>query len=154
MPLLKLFRTDFAPALEEPLQEVSLEDWCDNPQAHADATALVIDNDIGVEHFAEDLSSFGIIILKFPTFKDGRAYSQARLLRERFGYTGEIRARGDVLRDQALFMVRCGFDAFEFAGEDAAAATAALAEFSFAYQPAADRAEPVWRRRLDRPAAA
>ncbi|NOX81483.1 MAG: DUF934 domain-containing protein [Alphaproteobacteria bacterium] len=154
MPLLKLFGSDFAPALEEPLQEVSLEDWCDNPQAHADATALVIENDIGVEHFAEDLSSFRIIILNFPTFKDGRAYSQARLLRERFGYTGEIRARGDVLRDQALFMVRCGFDAFEFADEDAAAATAALAEFSFAYQPAADRAEPVWRRRLDRPAAA
>ncbi len=154
MPLLKLFGSNLVPALEEPLQEVSLEDWCDNPQAHADATALVIENDIGVEHIAEDLSSFGIIILKFPTFKDGRAYSQARLLRERFGYTGEIRARGDVLRDQTLFMARCGFDAFEFAGDDTAAASAALGEFSLAYQSAADRMEPVWRQRLDRAVAA
>src|ERR1044072_2288092 len=51
--------------------------------------------------------------LVFPTFRDGRAYSQARLLRERFGYRGELRATGQVLRDQFVFMLRAGFDAFE-----------------------------------------
>ena len=60
-----------------------------------------------------DLARFELIALEFPTFKDGRAYSQARLLRERYGFTGELRATGDVLRDQFLFLHRCGFDAFE-----------------------------------------
>ncbi len=100
-----------------------------------------------------DLSGFSTIILDFPAFKDGRAYSQARLLRERYGYSGEIRARGDILRDQLLFMARCGFDAFEYQG-DVASAEAAMREFSFAYQSAADQAAPVWRRRLSKAAAA
>jgi len=154
MPLLKFSGSELAPALEEPIQEVALDDWRDNPQAHAEATALIASNDARLEDVAGDLSGFSVIILEFPTFKDGRAYSQARLLRERFGFAGEIRARGEVLRDQIMFMARCGFTAFEFAGEDTIGATAALAEFTFAYQTAADRIEPVWRRRLDRAAAA
>lgn len=146
MNLLKLSHGRVFPALEEPLQEVSLDEWRDSPQAHADATALVIPNDASIADIAQDVSGFDVIILEFPQFKDGRAYSQARLIRERVGYTGEIRARGGVLRDQLLFMVRCGFNAFEFA--DAGAADAALREFTFAYQPAADAAAPIWRQRL------
>jgi len=153
MKLLKLSRGRLFPALEEPLAEVSLEDWRDNPQEHADATALKISNDTSLADVKCDLAGFSTIILEFPAFKDGRAYSQARLLRERYGYTGEIRARGDVLRDQLLFMARCGVDAFEFTG-DVDGANAALSEFSFAYQPAADDLAPVWRKRLDRAAAA
>lgn len=153
MKLLKLSRGRLFPALEEPLAEVSLEDWRDNPQGHADATALKISNDTSLTDVKCDLAGFSTIVLEFPAFKDGRAYSQARLLRERYGYTGEIRARGDVLRDQLLFMARCGVDAFEFSG-DVDGANAALKEFSFAYQPAADDASPVWRKRLDRAAAA
>ncbi|MFC2951686.1 DUF934 domain-containing protein [Marinicaulis aureus] len=153
MKLLKLSRGRLFPALEEPLAEVSLEDWRDNPQEHADATALKISNDTSLADVKCDLAGFSTIILEFPAFKDGRAYSQARLLRERYGYTGEIRARGDVLRDQLLFMARCGVDAFEFTG-DVDGANAALNEFSFAYQPAADDLAPVWRKRLDRAAAA
>ncbi len=153
MKLLKLSRGRLFPALEEPLAEVSLEDWRDNPQGHADATALKISNDTSLTDVKCDLAGFSTIVLEFPAFKDGRAYSQARLLRERYGYTGEIRARGDVLRDQLLFMARCGVDAFEFLG-DVDGANAALKEFSFAYQPAADDASPVWRKRLDRAAAA
>lgn len=153
MKLLKLSRDRLFPAFEEPLAEVSLEEWRDNPQGHADATALRIGNDVSLAGVEGDLAGFSVIILDFPKFRDGRAYSQARLLRERYGYTGEIRARGDILRDQLLFMARCGFDAFEFAG-DADGANAALAEFSFAYQPAADGAVPVWRQRLARAAAA
>ncbi len=153
MKLLKLSRGRLFPALEEPLAEVSLEDWRDNPQEHADATALKISNDTSLADVKCDLAGFSTIILEFPAFKDGRAYSQARLLRERYGYTGEIRARGDVLRDQLLFMARCGVDAFEFTG-DVDGANAAMSEFSFAYQPAADDLAPVWRKRLDRAAAA
>ncbi|MEO1136529.1 MAG: DUF934 domain-containing protein [Pseudomonadota bacterium] len=148
MPLLKLTRNRLYPALEEALVEVSLEQWCANPQEHADATALTISNDVSLADLECDVHGFSVIVLDFPAFKDGRAYSQARLLRERYGYAGEIRARGDVLRDQVLFMARCGFDAFEIERDDADGVSAALEEFTFAYQPAADNAEPVWRKRL------
>ena len=53
-----------------------------------------------------------LIILDFPKFTDGRAYTQARLLRERLGYTGELRASGAVFIDQLPFLLRCGFDSF------------------------------------------
>ncbi len=146
MKLLKLSNGRISPALEASLQEVSLSEWRENPTAHADATALVISNDASLVDIAQDISGFDVIILEFPQFKDGRAYSQARLLRERLSYTGEIRARGGVLRDQLLFMTRCGFNAFEF--DDVGAAEEALREFTFAYQPAADSAAPIWRQRL------
>lgn len=88
---------------------------------------------------ADDLDRFALVALEFPAFKDGRAYSYARLLRERFGYKGEVRAVGEVLRDQLLFMARCGFDAFELAdGLDTEDWRAALAEFTVFYQPTAD----------------
>jgi uncharacterized protein (DUF934 family) len=66
-----------------------------------------------VEALAYDLPQLSVVALAFPKFGDGRAYSYARLLRERFGFKGEVRAVGDVLREQAGYMVRCGFDAFE-----------------------------------------
>ena len=154
MTLLKLTRNGLSPALEEPLEEATLADWRANRPAHAGATALVIANDALLDDVAKDLAGFSTIILEFPAFKDGRAFSQARLLRERYRFTGEIRARGEILHDQLLFMVRCGFDAFEFAGEDASVASDALGDFSFAYQAAADGADPVWRHRQARAAAA
>ena len=154
MTLLKLAEGRFLPALEEPLEEVTLEAWRANPQAHAGATALVIANDADLTGLGQELSGFDVVILDFPAFTDGRAYSQARLLRERFHYTGEIRARGHILRDQIYFMARCGFNAFAFDPKKSAEAEAALKEFSFAYQPAADGAEPVWRKRARRAAVA
>ncbi len=66
-----------------------------------------------VEALAYDLPELAVVALAFPKFGDGRAYSAARLLRERFGFKGQVRAVGDVLREQAGFMARCGFDAFE-----------------------------------------
>jgi uncharacterized protein (DUF934 family) len=88
---------------------------------------------------ADDLSHFGLIALEFPKFNDGRAFSYARLLRERYGYQGEVRAVGEVLRDALLFMHRCGFDAFAIDRDDAPAHwEAALAELSVWYQPTAD----------------
>ncbi len=88
---------------------------------------------------AEDLGRFDVIALEFPLFKDGRAYSYARLLRERFGYEGAIRAVGDVLRDQFFFMVRCGFTEFEV--PDGVSTTDwqdAMAELSVVYQATQD----------------
>ncbi len=154
MPLLKFSGNRLYPAVEEAKNEVTLDEWRANRFAHADATALVVPNDADISDIGADVSGFSAIILEFPAFKDGRAYSQARLLRERFGFAGEIRARGAVLRDQLFFMKRCGFDAFEFSGPNADAAAGAMHEFSFAYQGAADDYDPVWRRRLSRAAAA
>ncbi len=89
---------------------------------------------------ADDLASFDLVALEFPAFKDGRAYSYARLLRERYGFTGELRAVGQVLRDQLLFMHRCGFDSFEVADDGALDAwREAAREISVWYQPATDR---------------
>jgi len=89
---------------------------------------------------AEDLGRLSLVALDFPVFRDGRAFSSARLLRERYGFGGEIRAVGDVLRDQFMFMRRCGFDAFEVPDdavlEDWLEAARAV---SVVYQPAADR---------------
>ncbi len=99
----------------------------------------------------EDLDRFAVIALEFPKFGDGRAYSYARLLRERYGFGGELRAVGNVLRDQALFMLRCGFDAFEVAEDSALEGwRAALGEISVFYQPTADGRSPAHALRAKR----
>ncbi len=109
---------------------------------------------------ADDLASFDLVALEFPGFKDGRAYSYARLLRERYGFTGELRAVGQVLRDQLLFMHRCGFDSFEVADNGALDHEAldawreAAGEISVWYQPATDRRPWVANLRQDGAAAA
>ncbi len=91
----------------------------------------------------KDLENFDLIALEFSKFGDGRAYSYARLLRERHGFSGELRAVGNVLRDQLFFMLRCGFDSFEVADEKAAADwRAAIAEISVWYQPTGDGRVP------------
>ena len=96
-------------------------------------------SDESPDRIAADLGRLDVVALEFPKFTDGRAYSYARMLRQRHGFRGEIRAVGVVLRDQILFMHRCGFDAFEVAeGQGAAIWAAALGEFSAWYQPAAD----------------
>lgn len=108
----------------------------------------------GAETIADDVDRLSLIAIDFPTFKDGRAYSTARRLRQVLGYRGELRATGDVLRDQWLFMVRCGFDALEV--PDAAAAAAWEAEmrrFSVVYQRAADDRRPAGELRQMRRAA-
>ncbi|MDH5220714.1 MAG: DUF934 domain-containing protein [Betaproteobacteria bacterium] len=97
---------------------------------------------------ADRLGSAARVEVHFPKFTDGRGYSIARLLRERFGYRGELRAVGDVPRDQLHYLARCGFDAFLLRdGEDAKGALAALAGFSEAYQSSVDRPLPLFRRR-------
>jgi uncharacterized protein (DUF934 family) len=94
-----------------------------------------------------DAAHFAVIALEFPNFRDGRCYSTARILRERYQYRGELRAVGDVLRDQLFYMARCGFTAFELRpGKDIVGALAAFDDFSVTYQPAADETLPLYRR--------
>lgn len=100
------------------------------------------------EDLVDDLHRFDVIALDFPAFTDGRAYSSARVLRQHLGYGGELRAVGNVLRDQLMFMVRCGFDAFEIANAGAADDfVAALTEISVWYQAAGDNRTPASRLR-------
>ncbi len=95
------------------------------------------------KEIAADLDRLGLVAIKFPTFRDGRGFSTARLLRERYGFTGELRATGNVFRDQFLFMHRCGFDAYEVADvREAEAFAAALASFSVVYQRTGDGRAP------------
>lgn len=109
---------------------------------------LQLPNTADVAEIAADLPRLEVVALEFPKFSDGRAYSQARLLRERFGYQGEIRAVGEVLRDQLFFMARSGFDAFvPRADQNLEEILAAFHDFSQSYQPAADQPQPLYRRR-------
>ncbi len=106
-------------------------------------------NDRAESELAPHLQKLALIALEFPMFRDGRAYTQARRLRERYGFMGEIRATGDVLRDQFLFMARAGFNAFEVKKPaDAEAFAKALQEFTVRYQPAADGHSPSFRAKL------
>jgi uncharacterized protein (DUF934 family) len=97
----------------------------------------------------DDLTHFAVVALEFPKFADGRAFSYARLLRERYGYQEEIRAVGAPVIDQALFLHRCGFDAIEVPpGASSEAWLTAQLRISVTYQPAADGRMPVYRQRL------
>ncbi|KAF1052637.1 MAG: hypothetical protein GAK43_01802 [Stenotrophomonas maltophilia] len=107
-----------------------------------------LDSDEEPEAIAEDLERFQVIGVNFPAFTDGRGFSIARLLRERFGFKGEIRALGDVLRDQLFFMQSCGFDAYAIrADRDPHDALASLSDFSEVYQTSATQPQPLFRRR-------
>ena len=98
-----------------------------------------------VEDLAYDLPRLALVAPAFPKFRDGRAYSTAALLRERFGFKGEVRAVGDVLRGQAYEMVRCGFDAFEPADGSTPEQWAHSARiFRHVYQAAADGVSPAF----------
>lgn len=108
-------------------------------QLHSDQEAKLV---------ADLLPELDLVAIEFPGFKDGRGYTTARLLRERFGFKGEIRAVGDVLRDQLFYMERCGIDAYELKpGKDIEGALQAFQEFSVTYQAAADDPRPLFRRR-------
>jgi uncharacterized protein (DUF934 family) len=94
------------------------------------------------------LSRLALVGLVFPKFRDGRAYSQARLLRERYGFRGELRATGEILRDQFLFLIRAGFDSLEVTkAADAEAFAAAVSTYSVFYQPSTDGRLAVRRQR-------
>ena len=97
---------------------------------------------------AADVDRLALVAVRFPKFTDGRGYSIAVLLRTRYGYTGELRAFGDVGRDQLFYMKRCGFDSFALpAHRDPEAALAGLEDFRHRYQGSVDDPLPLFRRR-------
>jgi uncharacterized protein (DUF934 family) len=98
---------------------------------------------------ADDVELFGVIAVNFPKFGDGRGYSTGRLLRERYGFKGELRAIGDVSRDHLLSMARCGFDAFALRDDqNPEEALASFDDFSEAYQSSVEQPLPLFRRRV------
>jgi uncharacterized protein (DUF934 family) len=114
-------------------------------------TGVVWPNDRPIAELAPHLDHLALVALVFPKFRDGRAFSQARLLRERFGYRGEMRATGDVLRDQFLFMLRAGFDSFEVSKPaDAAAFAESIQRYAVFYQPTGDGRATILNQRLGR----
>ncbi|CCE01767.1 DUF934 domain-containing protein [Bradyrhizobium sp. STM 3809] len=96
-------------------------------------------NNRDIDDLVPYLDRLALVALVFPSFRDGRAYTQARLLRERHGFRGELRATGQVLRDQFVFMLRAGFDAFDVKKQaDAEAFSETVKRYSVFYQPAGD----------------
>jgi uncharacterized protein (DUF934 family) len=114
-------------------------------------TGVVWPNDRRIAELAPYLDWIALVALVFPSFRDGRAYSQARLLRERCQFRGELRATGQILRDQFLFLQRAGFDVFEVTKDsDAAAFAEAVHRYSVFYQPTGDGRTSTLRARLSR----
>jgi uncharacterized protein (DUF934 family) len=139
-----LFSENDRPTVLEPL---SFAEWQQRPGWPAVSLA----NTDPVEDLAPHVGRLRLIVLHFPKFSDGRAYSQARLLRGRLGYAGELRATGGVLQDQLPFMLRCGFDSFESDQNGFGEALArARTLFSVVYQPAEDDRAPASLLRLNR----
>jgi uncharacterized protein (DUF934 family) len=131
---------------------VPLAMWLEHREslaAYPDRIGLWLDSHEGPESVSEEVQRFPIIAVNFRTFGDGRGYSTARLLRDRHGFRGELRAIGDVRLDQLDFMEQCGFDAFALRdGHDAREALAAFGTFSDGYQTSILRPVPLFRRRL------
>jgi len=121
----------------------------------AQKEALKARGDIGVcldpgeepEALADDVSALPLVAINFPAFKDGRGYSYARELRTRFGFTGELRAVGDVLRDQLFYLWRVGFNAFEVRDDrDIQEALSGLKDYTVTYQGDVHDPRPIYRR--------
>jgi uncharacterized protein (DUF934 family) len=130
---------------------VPLATWLadrDSLAARKGRTGVWLAGKEGPEALAADVERLPVVALEFPSFGDGRGFSSARLLRERYGYKGELRAVGQVIRDWMLFMERCGIDAFLLRDdEDPANALEAFKELPEAYQASVTEPQPLFRRR-------
>jgi uncharacterized protein (DUF934 family) len=131
---------------------VSAARLLENPEALLSRTGkvgVIWPNNRDVDDLVPYLDRLATVALVFPIFRDGRAYSQARLLRERYSYRGELRATGQVLRDQFVFMLRAGFDAFEVKKQgDAEAFAQTVKRYSVFYQPTGDGRLTALHRRM------
>jgi len=161
MPLVKNARisddafahiADDAPLPAEGAILISAARFLDDPDLisrRLGKTGVVWPNNRDLDDLVPYLDRLAVVALVFPTFRDGRAYSQARLLRERFLYRGELRATGQVLRDQFVFMLRAGFDAFEVKkAADAEAFAQTAKRYSVFYQPTGDGRVTALNRRM------
>jgi uncharacterized protein (DUF934 family) len=130
---------------------VSITRWQEQHETlsrHEGGLGIRLSGDDPLEEIVPDLGRFQLIVLLFPAFTDGRCYSYARLLRDRYHFKGEIRAQGDVLYDQLFYMSQCGINSFELANPNRLVqALAAFDDFSESYQATVLRPEPLYRRR-------
>ena len=131
---------------------VSAARFLEDPEAilrRAAKVGVIWPNNRDLDDLVPYLDRLAAVALVFPSFRDGRAYSQARLLRERHGYEGELRATGQVLRDQFVFMSRAGFDTFEVKKDaDADAFAETMKRYSVFYQPTGDGRVTAFNRRM------
>ena len=131
---------------------ISAARFLEDPEAllrRSGKTGVIWPNSRDVDDLVPYLDRLAAVALVFPSFRDGRAYSQARLLRERYGFEGELRATGQVLRDQFVFMLRAGFDAFEVKKDsDAEAYVNTVKRYSVFYQPTGDGRITALHRRM------
>jgi uncharacterized protein (DUF934 family) len=124
---------------------VTFDQWRLEPDtwiARGSRLGVVLSAAHKVEQLAPDIGHFALIAAEFSGPSEGRGYTQARLLRERWNFKGELRATGYVRRDQLFFMARCGFNSFELPETDIEDAYTAFSTFSAAYQPSNDRGLP------------
>ena len=117
--------------------------------ARPEAPGLLLQGSDPVEQVSSDLATFAVVAIHFPKFVDGRGYSVASLIRRRYGYTGELRAVGDILHDQLFYLQRVGFDAFALREDKDAdyAVAQGFSTFSERYQLSTDQPRPLFRRR-------
>ena len=145
--------SDEASLPDHPQVIVSWERWQRDREILLQSNAelgLMFPNTEDPQLLSDDVARLKLIALVFPVFRDGRAFSQARILREELGFSGELRATGDLLQDQALFMLRCGFDGFLLPdGQDEEAWLKAMEDFSLWYQPTGSdgAARTIWQMR-------
>lgn len=130
---------------------VSLERWCADTGSlseHDAGIGVAVDAEADIDTLGPILRGVDLVVLEFPTFVDGRHYSNAVRLRTFYAFTGEIRASGDVRRDQLNYLQRCGFDAFELADAvDVADFLRGAGDFTGVYQTGLDHRTPAYRLR-------
>ncbi|MEZ5894797.1 MAG: DUF934 domain-containing protein [Parvularculaceae bacterium] len=153
MAILRLTEDNADLIHDDAVDIISVAEWREGACAKGRRRALAVGNDEPVENLASVLDEFEVVILEAPTFTDGRVFSQARLIRERLGYGGEIRVRGDVLPDQARFLACCGVDTIDIGDAQPHEFIKNLSVYSVFYQSGAVVSAPVWRLRRRREAA-
>ena len=132
---------------------ISLDLWKNHKdtlstQLASQALGLFLHNDQDLADISDDIQRFDVIAIEFPVFMDGRGFSIARLLRDRYHYKGELRATGAIIRDQLCYLKRSGFNAFDMDEDiDLDAALSSLNDFTESYQTSADQPTPLFRRK-------
>lgn len=140
--------------IDDPLPDtkvlVSLDYWNahqDTISSCSDRVGLILESTETPDQIQGEISTIPVIAVRFPAFADGRGFSIGRLLRERFGYGGELRAVGAPIRDQLTYLIRVGFNAIELADHyDPTEALASLRDFSENYQTSVDQPDPLFKR--------
>ena len=139
---------DSIPAGDILLSYQQWQNFADQLSNHSGSIGIWLDGHAEIEQIIEPLLNLPLIAINFPKFADGRGFSAARLIRERYNYAGELRAIGGFIRDQLYLLNRCGFNAFQFSDENELSdAAESLKDFSENYQVSVDQENPLFRRR-------